>query len=278
LGLDAMEAAWAIHDLANASMAAAIRVVTVQRGIDPRRFAVVAFGGAGPLHACRLADTFGIDTVVVPWAAGVASAIGLLSADLTVHRVRAVRHRVDGTDPADLEREYAALEAAGRAELHREEAGEVRAHRQCDVRHIGQAHQLTIDVDPGPMDAAALTRAGERFRARYRTEFGIELDSPLEIVHLRVTVSRVVDKVALGDPEARPSSSDAGVALLGEREAWFPPDGPAKAAIYDWSALPPGSGFDGPAIVQGADTTVLVPRTRRAGVDAHRNLVLTAVS
>jgi N-methylhydantoinase A len=90
-------------------------------------------------------------------------------------------------------------------------------------------------------------------------------------------VSRVVDKVALGDPDARPSRSDAGVALLGEREAWFPPDGPAKAAIYDWSALPPGSGFAGPAIVQGADTTVLVPRTRRAGVDAHRNLVLTAV-
>jgi N-methylhydantoinase A len=277
LGLDAVEAAWAIHDLANASMAAAIRVVTVQRGIDPRRFAVVAFGGAGPLHACRLADTFGIETVVVPWAAGVASAIGLLSADLTVHRVRAVRHRLDGTDPADVEREFGALEAAARTELHRDAAGEVRVHRQCDVRHVGQAHQLTIDVDDGTIDATALTRSGERFRERYRAEFGIELDSPLEIVHLRVTVSRVVEKVALGDPDARPGSTDAGVALLGAREAWFPPDGPAKAAIYDWSALPPGAAFDGPAIVQGADTTVLVPRTRRAGVDAHRNLVLTAL-
>ena len=93
-----------------------------------------------------------------------------------------------------------------------------------------------------------------------------------------MTVSRSVDKVALGDPAAHPGDGDAAIALLGEREAWFPPDGPAKAAVYDWPALPPGSAFEGPAIVQGSDTTVLVPRTRRATVDAHRNLVLTALS
>jgi N-methylhydantoinase A len=276
LGLDPLAAAWAIHDLANASMAAAIRVVTVQRGIDPRRFAVVAFGGAGPLHACRLADTFGIGTVVVPWAAGVASAIGLLSADLTVHRVRAVRYRLDDTDPSALEHEFVTLAQAASAELaHDGEHGAVRVTRQCDVRHVGQAHQLTVDVDPDPVDGEIMARAGERFRSRYRAEFGIALDSPLEIVHVRVTVSRGVDKVALGDPSAH-VGGDAASARRGEREAWVPPDGPTTAAVYDWAALPPGATFDGPAIVQGADATVLVPGTRQATVDPHRNLVLDA--
>lgn len=281
LGLDPVEAAWAIHDLANAGMAAAIRVVTVQRGIDPRGFALLGFGGAGPLHAARLADTFGIETVVIPATAGVASAVGLLSADLTVHRVRAVRTALHAsTDGAALDRHFAALAADAAAELQTAPgAADVRIDRQADVRHAGQAHQLTIDVDDGPLDAAALERLGARFRARYLDEFGIALDSPLELVHLRVTVSRVVDTIALDAPVGARSTGDGPAAAgraepVGERVAWFPPDGLVTARLHDWASLPAGAVVDGPALIRGADTTVVLPGSRRATVTASHDLVL----
>ena len=284
LSLSVEEAAWAIHDLVNANMAAAIHVVTVQRGVDPRAFALIAFGGAGPLHAASLADAFGIETVVVPWAAGVASAVGLVAADLTVHHVRAVNTRlVAGTDPgADtdtiatrLEDVFRGLEAEGRSDLYTSEAeARFSVDRFADVRHVGQAHQLSVDVPDGPLQPLGLESVAEQFRARYREAYGIALGTPVEIVNLRVRVSRLVDKVELGHHSPDASAATAGSTIV-TREAWFPPDGVVTAAVHQWSALEPGWSTAGPAIIHGADTTVLVPGNRSATVDARRNLTLT---
>ena len=275
LGLGLQEAAWAIHDLVNANMAAAIHVVTVQRGIDPRAFALIAFGGAGPLHAASLAEAFGIDTVIIPWAAGVASAVGLIAADLTVHRVRAVNTRLDTeADAGHLERVFAALEAQGRADLQTiEHDGRFAVQRIADVRHVGQAHQLSIDVPAGELGTRGVAIIGEQFRARYRDVYGIELGTPLEIVNLRTRVSRLVDKVVLGH---RPPASSAAPARLDRRtrQAWFLPGGPAAADVYDWGDLDPTASIAGPAIIHGADTTILVPGNRTATIDDHRNLTL----
>ena len=276
LGLGVDEAAWAIHDLVNANMAAAIHVVTVQRGVDPRAFALIAFGGAGPLHAASLADSFGIDTVVVPWAAGVASAVGLVAADLTVHRVRAVNTRLSAdSDPAALERVFLELEAQGRSDLHTVEAdARFDIQRFADVRHVGQAHQLSVDVPDGALGADGLTLIAEHFRGRYRLAYGISLSTPIEIVNVRVRVSRLVDKVVLGrHAPSAPASRTA--RPLRTRPAWFPPNGLVSAAVYDWAELEPEMEVDGPAIVHGTDTTVLVPGPWAAAVDVQRNLILT---
>jgi N-methylhydantoinase A len=280
LGLPVEAAAWAIHDLVNANMAAAIRVVTVQRGIDPRDFALVAFGGAGPLHAVRLADTFAIGTVVVPWAAGVASAAGLGAADLTVHQVRSLLAPLDGDDgvePRTLAEAFAALESEGRAAL---ETGELDARfsveRMVGARHRGQAHQLTVDVPDGPLDGAALDGIASAFRAAYRRAFGVALDTPIELVTVQARVSRLVDKLDFSSAP-RPAGGGAASlerALVGRREAWFPPSGTAAAGVYEWARLDPGARLAGPAIVQGPDTTVVVPPGRTASVDPHRNLVV----
>jgi N-methylhydantoinase A len=277
LGLPVPAAAWAIHDLVNANMAAAIRVVTVQRGIDPRDFALVAFGGAGPLHAVRLADTFSIGTVVVPWAAGVASAAGLCAADMTVHQVRPLLAPLDGLDPAVVAEAFAALEAEGRAAL---DTGEPHARfavgRMVGARHRGQAHQLTVDVPDGPLDAAALDGIASAFRAAYRQAFGVALDTPIELVTVQARVSRLVDKLdfSSASPPAGGASAPAERALVGKRDLWFPPDGTTTGDVYEWERLEPGARLAGPAIVQGPDTTVVVPPGRTASVDAHRNLVV----
>jgi N-methylhydantoinase A len=284
LGLSVEGAAWAIHELVTANMAAAIRVVTVQRGIDPRDFALVAFGGAGPLHAVRLADTFSIGTVVVPWAAGAASAAGLCAADLTVHQVRSLRAPLDDVEPRVLAEAFADLEAQGRAAL---DTGEPDARfaveRMVGARHRGQAHQLTVDVPDAPPDApldvAALGGIAGAFRSEYQRAFGVALDTPIELVTVQARVSRLVDKLDFARVGPAPTGAgrtdgDARRALAGEREAWFPPGGTTPAAVYDWPLLGPGAGLAGPAIVQGPDTTVVIPPGRTATVDAHRNLVV----
>ena len=186
LALDVGAAAWAVHEVANATMAAAIRVVTIQRGIDPRQFTLIAFGGAGPMHAARLADTFGMREVVVPRAAGVAAGIGLVSADPAVHHVRTRLTGEGEIDVAVLASVFADLEAQGRDALGAGPSADVEVERSLDVRVRGQAHQLTIPVE---VTAAGATRVGEDFRARYRETYGIDTVS---YTHLTLPTNREV--------------------------------------------------------------------------------------
>jgi N-methylhydantoinase A len=274
LEIDITGAAHAIHEIVNATMASAIRVVTVQRGIDPRGFTLVGFGGAGPMHVARLAAAFGIQSVVVPWAAGVGSAIGLVSSDLTVDLVQTRILDLEDADATPLTQLFEELETRGRDELG--DAGATFAvTRSADMRFHGQAHQLTVSVPDGPLGDEDLSALSKRFHEVYRQTYGIDADAPAQLVNARVRVVRVVDKLS-PRPHAI-AERDASVALAGERPVSFPESGGFTATpVFDWSRLEPGCRLVGPAIVEGADATIVVPPGYSAAVDRWRNVILAS--
>ena len=272
LGIDVTGAAQAVHEIVNASMAGAIRVVTVQRGIDPRGFTVVAFGGAGPMHVARLAATFGIQSVVVPWGAGVASAIGLVSSDLSVDLVRTRIFDLEDADATALTHLFDELEARGRDELG-DASATFAVTRSADMRFQGQAHQLTVPVPDGSLGHEDLSALSKRFHEVYRQTYGIDADAPAQIVSARVRVVRMVDKLSPRPYEV--AERDARLALAGERAASFAEVGGfTTTPVFDWSRLEPGCRLAGPAIVEGPDATIVVPPGYSAAVDRWRNVLL----
>ena len=274
LAMSPAQAAFAIHDIVNANMAAAIRVVTIQRGIDPRAFSLIGFGGAGPIHVARLAETFGIRRVVVPWAGGVASAVGLISADPSVERVLTRLLGEDCLDAGRVAAIFAEVEEHCRADLPGQ-AGERPdvVRRAADVRFRGQAHQLTVPVASGPLDDAEVGDIITSFRRRYQESYGIDLDAPCELVTFRARLTRPVETFR---PHPEPAGDgQPAVARRGERPAFFPgPGGFVDTLVYDWARLRPGDRVDGPAIVESVDTTVVVPPSVAATTDQWRNLHL----
>ena len=270
LGVTVTDAARSVHEIVNANMAAAIRLVTVQRGIDPRGFTLVAFGGAGPMHAARLAEMFGIARVAVPASAGVASALGLVGADLRVDLVQTRVLDLEGADPAGIERELTLLAEQAVSELASEPGSTYEVTRAADVRYRGQAHHLTLPV-PDTVDVGELARS---FRNRFAESYGIELDLPLQIQNLRVRVVRVVDKFT--PRPARAHEGDARAAVVGEKLVLFAGGGgPTPAALYDRARLEPGDRFAGPAIVVAPESTAVVPPGARAAVDEYATLLIT---
>jgi len=270
LGVTVTDAARSVHEIVNANMAAAIRLVTVQRGIDPRGFTLVAFGGAGPMHAARLAEMFGIATVAVPSSAGVASALGLVGADLRVDLVQTRVLDLAEVDAAEIERELTLLAEQAVSELSSEPGSAYEVTRAADVRYRGQAHHLTLPV-PDTVDVDELARS---FRARFAAAYGIEVDLPLQIQNLRVRVVRVVDKFAPQPAGAR--TGDGSTALVGEKLVLFAgSDEPTAAALYDRARLGPGDRFVGPAIVVAPESTAVVPPGARAAVDEYATLLIT---
>jgi N-methylhydantoinase A len=274
LGLDVLTAARAIHDIANATMAAAVRMVTVQRGIDPREFVMVAFGGAGPMHAAELACTFLVSTVVVPHAAGVASALGLIASDLTVDRVRTHLLPLDPSSAPAVAGCYSDIEALARAELPPLEGSEGggRVDRSVDVRYRGQAHQLTVPAPGGPVAESTIEAIGRAFTEHYRATYGISLDAPTEMVNFRVRVTRTVEKLSLRPHDGPPPGRAAVPA--GERRVLFGGGEYLRCPVYRWADLEPGMGVPSPAIVEGTDTTVVAPPGCHVELDRWRNVVL----
>jgi len=274
LEIDTTGAAHAIHEIVNSTMTSAIRMVTVQRGIDPRGFTLVGFGGAGPMHAARLAAAFGIESVVVPWAAGVASAVGLVSSDLTVDVVQTRVVDLDDIDPAALTELFDELDARAREEFGGAGAT-FTAIRSADVRYRGQAHQLTVSVPNGPLGGEDLSGLTKRFHEVYRQTYGIDADGAAQLVNARVRVVRVVDKLASRAHAI--AERDANLALAGERPASFAEAGGfTPTSVFDWSRLEPGCRLVGPAIVEGADATIVVPPGYSAAVDPWRNVILAS--
>ena len=181
LGLDVAAAAEGVHRIANANMERALRSMSIERGRDPRDYAMVAFGGAGPLHACELARALGVPRVIVPRGAGVASAIGLLEAErsLTVSRTRAVRLDASGA-AGELAGLYAELETRIH-ELFGESAPPAAWRRHAHVRYAGQGFELRIALPAGPVDDELLVRARDAFDSRYEAEYGYaQRDQPVE--------------------------------------------------------------------------------------------------
>ncbi|MHC3381143.1 hydantoinase/oxoprolinase family protein [Haloarcula sp. H-GB5] len=245
-GLDGpLEAARGVYRVANANMTRAIRSVTVERGYDPRKFGLAAFGGAGPMHAASIADSLDIDRVVIPRASGVLSAYGLLAADEKRDAVRTYQRSLDAVDPDDVEAVYEELAEELLTEVSDRETATVRC--SADLRYAGQSFELTVDVDR-PFDTAD---ARERFATAHESAYGYRADESVELVNCRVTttVERTappVEYTAAGDPHK------------GSREAVFA-DAVQETPVYERSKLPPQGGIDGPAIVEGDESTIVIP-------------------
>jgi N-methylhydantoinase A len=275
LGLGVLEAAAGIVDVVNANMAAALRIVSVERGHDPREFSLVAFGGAGPVHAARLAEELEIPQVIVPPIPGGFSALGLIRSDIRRDYSRTFYALADQVDPAELDRAYAAMEAAAAAML--ESAGVPPARREidraADVRYPRQAYELTVPVDGGRLTRAAVERLAASFHERHRHTYGHA--SPAEvvqIVNLRVSaVGRLAERADLGravpGPSARPAQA-------GARPVYFRETGLRPCDVVPRDALAPGAARPGPLIVESMDTTVVVPPGWRLTVEEHGIIVL----
>jgi len=268
---DALAAARGVHEVAVAATTRAIRSATVERGLDPREFALTAFGGAGPMHAAALADQLGIDAVLVPRACGVLSAYGLLAAD-EIHDAarthRATLSRPDGNRGADADGEaieaiYAELRGDVLASTSDPEVA--RVERSADLRYAGQSFELEVDAST-PVDPAALA---ERFHEAHERTRGYRMDEAVELVTLRCRA------VASG-PDLPIGYESGGDPVLGERAVAFGQEGGrVSTPIYDRAGLDPGSEFDGPAIVEQAESTTVVPPDWRAAVRADGTMLLT---
>ncbi len=249
--------------VANANMERAIRVVSVQRGFDPRQFALVAFGGAGGMHACEIADKLDIGTVIVPRHAGVLSALGMLLTDVTKDYSLSILQPSDAIDLAELDRRFAPLVAAAHADLASEGFTGARAlvDRSLDVRYVGQSFEITVACVEG-------YRAD--FDARHQRLYGYANPGrPTEIVNLRVRATGVTAKPTL--PRATIEADTAAVPAA-RRPAWFGGRS-MDTAVYRWESLPPGATGDGPAIIAGGEATSVIPPAFRFRIDAFGNVV-----
>ena len=275
LGLGLLETAEGILTIANSNMARAIRSRTIEKGHDPREFALVAFGGAGPLHAAEVADSLEIPEVLVPPHPGITSAGGLLTSDLKYDQMRTVFQMQGSVDVERLNRELEELEAELRTRLERDGVppADVEVIRALDCRYVGQGYELRLTLADRPFDDDAL---GE-FHVLHEREYGSAYGDPIEIVNARVTA--IGRRPALDSPPVRSGTLEQ--ALLGESDGTFRVGGSLQTVTtryYDRALLPLDEEIAGPAVVFHLDTTTVVPPGWSARADASGNLILTKLS
>jgi N-methylhydantoinase A len=254
LGVERLAAARGIHRIVNTTMAEGVRLVSVRRGVDPRRFALFAFGGAAGLHATDIARQLGLSRVIVPRVAAVLSAWGMLATDLRFEVARTHIGDARALDGAAVKRLFDEMEAEGMARLRQSFAGPARAARAVDMRYGEQVFEITVPLEDMDWSTAdPLPQIVERFHHRHEALYTYSMpDQESVLVNARVTVSGVLDE--LPQEPSLPAASPA--APRGERriylEEWV------AAPVYAFDALAPGQRIDGPAIVESAMTTVLL--------------------
>jgi N-methylhydantoinase A len=273
LGMDIVEAAQAVRALANALMAQAMRLVTVERGIDPRDCLYIAYGGAGPIHAIDLANELDISHVVVPPLPGLFSACGMLIADMQQDHQTPVNASLAELDPGDVESHIAALEieATGRMAASGIDPSAIEIRRRADCCYLAQAETITIDLAADrPVDDAALARLADNFAATHRQLWNF--DQPgraIVLVNLRIEVigrmggyTKIQDETPADPP--RPVA-ERGVHLA---------SGPATLPVFARADLGPGNRIDGPAVVCEPSSAVVLLAGQSATLDSQGNLVI----
>jgi len=278
LGLTVQNAAYGVHQVANATMMRAIRAVTTERGRDPREFTLIAFGGAGPIHAAELATSLGIRRVYVPLFPGLFSALGLLLADLRYDYVQSVPGRLDTVDPASLLREFEALVARVQEEVFREDLSpaEVQLERLIDLRYARQSSELTLKIPESLAAAELLQVLAKSFHDEHERTYGYRRENdPVALVSVRLKATAPARSVGfreLGESFAR-TAGETGRPEIARRAYFGPQMGERETRILRRSDLL-GKSLPGPLIVEEFDTTVVVPPGWQAEVDGYGNIVL----
>ena len=274
LGLSAVEAAAAVIRIANAKMAGAIRMVSISLGADPRDFALFAFGGAGPMHAAALARELGVPTVLMPARPGITNALGCALADLRHDFVRTLNQPLDALDETAVAEVFQVQIAEGEALLDREtvELVERRHIHSVDMQFVGQSHILRVPLD-GPSPSRQNLR--ERFEAAYMARFKIALDEIRpKLVNINTSVIGVrppLDLSLLIDPAGRQAT--VADARTGSRPVFFDTDW-VETPVYARERLPIDAAFNGPAIVEQMDTTIVIEPGDRVTGDTQGNLII----
>jgi N-methylhydantoinase A len=271
LGMELHEAASAIIQVANANMADAVRLISLQRGYDPREFALVVFGGAGALHGAALARELSIPTVVVPPRPGAWSALGCLMVDIRHDLSTMFLAPAGEADAADVEAAFAELEAEGRRLLEGEGVPEerMRLERTIAMRYLGQWRSMNVAVDAPLTDLGA---AVEQFHREHEREFSYRRDdAPVELYRLQLAAVGETDDVRLPRQERSAEATMPEPVLT--RDVWFDDIAePQPTPVYDRDTLPAGVQFVGPAVVDQLDTTTLVPPGVLAEIDENLNI------
>jgi N-methylhydantoinase A len=277
LGLSAPETASGIIRIANASMTAATHLISVERGYDPRDFAFVSGGGAGGLHAVEIARELGMPNVVVPRRPGVTSALGILQVDLRHDFLRPVLQQTKLIEPGSLGLKFAQLETEARQILDAESIPADRqvVERSVDVRYYGQTPYMNLRLEVVPDSGADLDALAVRYRAAYEREYGYRLPedmAAIEVVNARVAAIGLAETTELRRSE---ESGTADEALRGRRPVFFEDAGDfVDTPVYDRELLKNGATFEGPAVLEQSDTTILVPPGAGGRVDEYLNIVI----
>jgi len=269
LGLTAEKAAEGILEVVNASMARAVRMVSVQRGHDPREYALLAFGGAGPLHAAALACDLGIPRVVIPRYPGVTSAIGMLQADVRFDLCRTLIGKISGVPPGKISEAFRDMEQEGAGRLREDNFNQVSFTRQADLRYSGQSYQITLPVSGEKLSANISEQLAGAFHEAHQREYGWRRDEQeVELVNLRLTALGRLPKINW--PPA--ASSNGTPDPAGYREVYFGYF--MNTPIYRREDLRPGYILNGPAVIEQDDSTTLLFPGMQALCDPYENLIV----
>lgn len=275
LGLTEIETARGIHELVNENMANAARVHAAERGLDLEGYALVATGGAGPVHACGVAERLGLNTVIVPPVAGVGSAFGLMLAPIAFDYARSYVTRLEHLDVKRVNALYKEMENEGQDILKQAgvEQDEVVLGRSADMRYVGQGHEIRVDIPNGVLDPSSIDEIQMKFDDLYTHMYGRVCEGvPVEVIHWRVTVSG--QKPNLGN--SGQVRDDNETPLKGEREVVFDTNATVTSVpVYDRDGLKDGFEAPGPLIVEENESTTLVPPQWSAKVAHLGHLILT---
>ena len=275
LGLGVVEVALGIVEIANNAMVSALRRISVQRGYDPRDFVLVAFGGAGPVHANRLAAELDIPTVLVPMSPGTTSAMGLLVTDIKHDYSATLIQRTERLDAGRVNRLYREMEAQGKKALLAEGMGHasIGFERQVDMRYVGQSYELPIPFGDGGIEDV-LDRMLDDFHAEHERAYGFAApDEPVEFVTLRLTAVGNIAKPRLRELPA--GGGDVAAARRAVRQVYFAESGGfVDCPSYDRYRLPAGGVVEGPAIVEEMDSTTVIHPDFHAETDRYGNLLI----
>lgn len=265
LGLDAREAAAAVIRIVNNAMAEALRIVSVERGHDPREFGMIAFGGAGPLHAAALAEELEMPELIIPPIPGGFSALGLVGTDVRRDYARTLYASLATLDPASAESVWNEMEEDARAMLAQTGIAEAdwAFQRSAGLRYARQAYDLTVPAQNGPVTAARFERLAGDFHALHQQTYGHHnLAEPVHLTTLRLTAIGRLPRL-----ELRQKADGSGDSEKGRRRAWFERGGETECSVHERSRMAQGQVLHGPAIIESFDSTIVVPPGWTARMD-----------
>jgi N-methylhydantoinase A len=271
LRLSLEEAAIGILEIADAQMERAIRLITVERGRDPRGFALLAFGGAGPMHASGLAQRLSIPKVIVPPVAGVLSALGLLVADSAHDLVQTFVQRADNAHSSQMEAYFELMQDKAQERLRGEPIESISFIRALDLRYRGQSYDLSVEITEERLTQPIINQAVLQFHQEHKQLYGYAMDRPVEIVNLRL---RALGRMTKPSIRLQTQEKETQPALPRRRKIYLRSHGWVESTVLAREVLVSGRNVQGPAIIEGRESTIVILPRQRASVDSYGNVII----